>query len=64
MIDDAIEIIKKAEATEKAYEELQRDVNRYWKLTYREKWSNNLTVYETNERKELYRKLSKVGVKE
>ncbi len=68
--------INEAEATEKnrdvwrdAYyseakelEELQRDVNRYWELTYREKWSNDLTVYETNERKELFRKLSKVGV--
>jgi len=62
MIDDAIKIIKQAEATEKAYQELQQDVDRYFELDNSDE--DNLSGHEIIEWIELGKKLSKVDIEE
>ena len=55
-------VLNQSEATEKAYEELKRDVKRYFRLDNSK--DGFFLNSESNEYEELHNKLSKVGEKE
>jgi len=58
---DMQQYITQAEATEKAHEELKRDVKRYFELDLKDYETKNLSQTEIEEWYDLRKKLSKAG---
>jgi hypothetical protein len=57
---DMQQYITQAEATEKAHEELKRDVNEWFTLTYKTSFKK-ITLEQNEHRTAIFKKLSKVG---